>query len=157
VIRAERRDDGFHVFMPPQPAARWAVTAAAESDGLAVTGLWVGDRQDDEPGHPMGARMPLRLLTGTIGEMAPGERGWAATNALTVDEAGAWSIDPAQPLGHEPHRATPLRVLRDDDGFRVHSDLPAAEWLPVETHSTESAPVLTAMLAGITYSPASPD
>jgi hypothetical protein len=151
VIRAERRPDGFHVFLPPQPAARWPVTAAAETDGPTVSALWVGDRQDHEPGHPHAARVPLRLLAGTIGEMAADERGWASADALAVDAEGTWSIDPAQPLSHQPHRATPLRVLRDADGFRVHSDIPAAEWLPEESHPEGSEPVLTAMLAGVTY------
>jgi hypothetical protein len=155
VIRAERRADGFHVFLPPQPAARWPVTAAAETDGLAVSALWVGDRQDHEPGHPHAARVPLRLLAGTIGEMAADERGWASTEALAIDADGIWTIDPAQPLSHEPHRATPVRVLRDADGFRVHSDIPAAEWLPQEGPQEGSEPVLTAMLAGVTY-PAAP-
>jgi DnaJ domain len=154
VIRAERRADGFHVFLPPQPAARWPVTAAAETDGLAVSALWVGDRQDHEPGHPHAGRVPLRLLAGTIGEMAADERGWASMEALAVDTDGVWSIDPAQPLSQEPHRATPVRVLRDADGFRVHSDIPAADWPPEEAAQDGSEPVLTAMLAGVTYPPA---
>ena len=70
VIRVECRADGLHVFMPPQPSARWPVSAAAETDGLAVAALWVGDRQGDDPGSPVAARLPLRLMTATVGEMA---------------------------------------------------------------------------------------
>ena len=153
VIRVERRADGFHVFMPPQPSARWPVTAAAESDGLAVAALWVGDRQDDEPGRAPATRLPLRLMTGRVGEMAVAERGWVAREALAVDDEGNWTIDLDQPLSHEPHRATPVRVLRDTDGFRVHSDIEAAEWSPATSRPSGSTAVLTAMLAGVTHPP----
>jgi DnaJ domain len=157
VIRVERRADGHHVFMPPQPSARWAVGPAAETDGLSVAALWVGDRQEGEPGSAPAARLPLRLITGTVGEMAVDDRGWVAHDALAVDAEGAWSLDLAQPVSHEPHRATPLRVLRDADGFRVHSDLPAAEW-PAETLAdTPRGPVLTAMLAGVPHPTRSAD
>jgi hypothetical protein len=153
VIRVERRADGFHVFMPPQPSARWAVNAAAETAGLAVAALWVGDRQDHEPGTATTARLPLRLMTGTVGEMAVDEVGWVAREALAVDGDGNWAIDPAQPIGHEPHHATPVRVLRDSDGYRVHSDIPAEAWSPAE--SLPGSAVLTALLAGVAH-PASP-
>lgn len=151
VIRVEHRPDGFHVFMPPQPSARWAVNRAAETEGLAVGALWVGDRQDHEPGATTTARLPLRLMTGTVGEMDVDEVGWVAREALAVDEEGSWSIDPAQPLGHEPHQATPVRVLRDSDGYRVHSDLAAEAWSPAPAASPPGAPVLTALLAGVAY------
>lgn len=151
VIRVERRDDGLHVFIPPQPSARWPVSAAAETDGLAVAALWVGDRQDDEPGRLGGARLPLRLMTETVGDMAVDEVGWVAREALAVDGDGNWGIDPAQPIGHEPHRATPVRVLRDADGFRVHSDIPAAQWSPATVLPADSLAVLAALLAGIAH------
>jgi DnaJ domain len=149
VIRVERRADGLHVFMPPQPSARWAVNPAAETAGLAVAALWVGDRQDHEPGTATTARLPLRLMTGTVGEMAVDEVGWVAREALAVDGDGSWVIDPAQPIGHEPHHATPVRVLRDTDGYRVHSDIPAEAWSPAE--SLSGSVVLTALLAGVAY------
>lgn len=148
VIRVEHRSDGFHVFMPPQPSARWAVGADAEAEGLAVTALWVGDRQDGGPGSASAARLPLRLIGATIGEMTVGERGWASAAALGVDTAGVWSIDLAQPLSQEPHRATRLRVLRDADGYRVHSDLAPSEWAALDRDWLRRAPVLDAILAG---------
>lgn len=151
VIRVERRADGLHVFMPPQPSARWAVNSAAETAGLALAALWVGDRQDHEPGVASTARLPLRLMTGTVGEMAVDEVGWVAREALAVDAEGSWAIDPAQPIGHEPHHATPVRVLRDSDGYRVHSDLPAEAWSPAESISGDA--VLTALLAGVVHPP----
>ncbi len=147
VIRVERRGDGHHVFMPPQPSARWPLSEAAETDGLGVAALWVGDRQDDEPGHPAAARMPLRLMTGTVGEMSVDGRGWVAAEALAVDAKGGWSLALAEPVGSVPHRATPVRVLRDADGFRVASELAAAEWAASDAADTHGrAPVLEAML-----------
>ena len=158
VIRVERRGDGHHVFMPPQPSARWPLSEAAETDGLAVATLWVGDRQDDEPGHATVARMPLRLVTGTVGEMAVDERGWVARDALAVDADGNWSLNGGEPLGQVPHRATPVRVLRDADGFRVHSDLPAAEWAPTSAgDARRRVPVLEATLAGLPQQASAPD
>ncbi len=151
VIRVERRADGFHVFLPPQPSARWTVSTAAENDGLAVAALWVGDRQDDDGEGAATARAPLRLLTDRVGEMAVDDRGWVAVEALSVDAEGAWAIDLAQPVGRTPHHATPVRVLRDEDGFRVHSEIPAEEWTPVEAHAEDSAAVLVALLAGVTH------
>ena len=50
-----------------------------------MAALWVGDRQDQGPGHAAAARMPLRLMTGTVGEMAVDARGWVAAEALAVD------------------------------------------------------------------------
>jgi hypothetical protein len=150
VIRVELRGDGHHVFLPPQPSARWAVGTVAETDGVAVAALWVGDRQESDPGAAA-PRLPLRLITGTVGEMAVGDHGWAARDALAVDSAGGWSIDLAEPAGHEPHHATPLRVLRDADGFRVHSDLPADAWAPQEPAGSSRAPVLALMLAGVAH------
>jgi DnaJ domain len=155
VIRVERRAEGFHVFMPPQPSARWPLTVAAETDGLSVAALWVGDRQDDEPGSAPGPRVPLRLMDGTVGEIAVGERGWVAEEALAVDDEGNWTLDLAQPIVHQSHRATPVRVLRDEDGFRVHSDIAAAAWPPTAAAPGRTA-VLTALLAGVTHPPASP-
>jgi DnaJ domain len=152
VIRVERRGDGHHVFMPPQPSARWPLSEAAETDGLAVAALWVGDRQDDEPGHTTAARMPLRLMTGTVGEMAVDARGWVARDALALDTEGNWSLSVSEPLGQVPHRATPVRVLRDADGFRVRSDLPAAEWAPTSPGEVRRRiPVLEATLAGLPH------
>jgi hypothetical protein len=151
VIRVERRADGHHVFMPPQPSTHWRVGTSAETDGIAVAALWVGDREQSEPGSGAVARLPLRLVTGTVGEMAAGERGWVAHEALEVDTAGRWTIDLAQPVGLEPHRSTPLRVLRDADGFRVHSDLAAAHWSPSGGAGASRVPVLAAMLAGVSH------
>jgi DnaJ domain len=156
VIRVERRPDGFHVFLPPQPSARWAVSTAAESGGLAVAALWVGDRQDDDGEGAATARAPLRLLTDRVGEMAIDDRGWVAVEALSVDAEGVWAIDLAQPVGRAPHHATPVRVLRDEDGFRVHSEVPAEEWTPVDAHAEASAAVLVALLAGVTHPVAGP-
>lgn len=150
VIRVERRGDGHHVFMPPQPSARWPISEAAETDGLAVAALWVGDRQDDEPGHATAARMPLRLMSGTVGEMAVDAQGWVAREALAVEEGGRWSLATGEPLGQGPHRATPVRVVRDAHGFRVHSDLPAADWtVGGAAQSPRRIPVLEATLAGL--------
>jgi hypothetical protein len=152
VIRVERRADGHHVFIPPQPSARWRVSGAAETDGLAVAALWVGERQDGAPGPGSGARLPLRLISGCVGEMTAGDRGWTSEDALAAHAGGEWSIDLAQPLSSHPHRSTRLRVLRDADGFRVHSDLPASAWTPQETPSGDGhAPVLAVILAGQHY------
>jgi DnaJ domain len=150
VIRVERRGDGHHVFMPPQPSARWPLSEAAETDGLAVAALWVGDRQDDEPGHATAARMPLRLMTGTVGEMAVDASGWVAREALSLDAEGSWSLTAGEPMGQVPHRATPVRVHRDTDGFHVHSDLPVMEWAPTSQHDPRRrVPVLEVTLAGM--------
>jgi hypothetical protein len=151
VIRVERRDDGHHVFMPPQPSARWGVGTAAEAEGMAIAALWVGDRQEADPGSPAAARLPLRLIATTVGAMAVDDRGWVSREALAVDGEGGWTLDLAQPVSQEPHRATPLRVLRGADGFRVHSDLRADEWGASEAAGSDRAPVLTAMLAGAEY------
>jgi hypothetical protein len=150
VIRVERHPDGHHVYLPPQPSARWPLNAAAETDGLLVSALWIGDRQDGEPGSAAASRLPLRLLYGTVGDMEVGARGWAPREALAVDESGAWALDPAQPVGNAPHHATPLRVLREADGFRVHAEASAKEWLPAETPA-QWLPVLTVILAGRQY------
>jgi hypothetical protein len=153
-IRVERRGDGHHVFMPPQPLARWPVAVAADSEGLAVAALWVGDRQDGEAGSASAARVPLRLMSGTIGEMAVDERGWVACEALAVDDDGTWTLDPAQPVSPEPHRTTPVRVLRDEDGFRVHGEMPASDWQRGgHGEAAGRLPVLTAILAGASYPP----
>jgi hypothetical protein len=150
VIRVERRGDGHHVFMPPQPSARWPLSEAAETDGLTVAKLWVGDRQDDEPGHGAAARMPLRLMTGTVGEMAAGTRGWVAATALAVAPDGSWSLAVGEPVSRVPHRATPVRVLRDDDGFRVQSALRAELWAAAGADDgPRRVPVLNALLAGM--------
>ncbi|HEY7928059.1 MAG TPA: J domain-containing protein [Candidatus Dormibacteraeota bacterium] len=154
VIRVERRGDGLHVFIPPQPSARWAVGGEAENEGLAVAALWVGGRQDGSDGSPSAAKVPLRLIGNTVGEMAPGDRGWTLAAALAVDPAGVWSIDLAQPVSREPHRDARLRVLRDDDGFRVHADLPASEWSPAASPEDDGrATVVDAILAGMRYPP----
>jgi hypothetical protein len=150
-IRVERRHDGHHVFMPPQPAARWHVGTAAETDGIAVVALWVGDRQENGPGSHSGARLPLRLMGGIVADMAVDDRGWVAREALAVDPDGVWTIDLAQPVSNEPHRAAPLRVLRDADGFRVNSDLPATSWEAEDTAGASHAPVLAAELAGVPH------
>jgi hypothetical protein len=150
VIRVERRPDGHHVFMPPQPSARWPISEAAETDGLAVAALWIGDRQHHQEGQATAARMPLRLMTGTIAEMAVDAGGWVAEQALSVDAVGAWSLDPAEPVAGSPHPATPVRVLRGGDGFRVRSDLPAASWPPTAhgpTRGPRRIAVLSAELA----------
>jgi hypothetical protein len=148
VIRVERRGDGHHVFMPPQPSARWPLSVAADNAGLAVAALWVGDRQDQEPGHAAPARMPLRLMTGTVAELAVGDRGWVAAEALAVDPEGAWSLDATQPVSRAPHHACPVRVSLDSAGYHVHSDTPAAAWAPTATvHSRDRVPVLTVELA----------
>ncbi|MDQ6847360.1 MAG: J domain-containing protein [Candidatus Dormibacteraeota bacterium] len=144
VIRVERRGDGHHVFMPPQPAARWPISEIAESEGLRVAKLWVGERQGDEAGHAASARMPLRLMTGTLAEMAVDARGWVAAEALAVDGEGAWSLTLSEPVSRHPHRATPVRVLRDPDGFRVQIQLPPAAWPPTQTGAgLGRAPVLS--------------
>lgn len=57
-VRVDRRDDGFHVFLSPQPAARWLPGDAAFA-GPAVVALWVGDRQSDRDGLP---HLPDRLI-----------------------------------------------------------------------------------------------
>ncbi len=152
VIRVERRGDGHHVFMPPQPPARWLLSHAAETEGLAVAALWVGDRQADEPGHGGAARMPLRLMTGLVADLEVGACGWVAAEALAVDAEGRWSLDPAEPVGTAPHHATPLRVSRESDGLRVHSDLPAAAWAPAANPGpARRAAVRTAELAGVSH------
>ncbi len=152
VIRVERRADGLHVFMPPQPSARWAVGSQAETEGLAVAALWVGERQDGSDGSPAGAQLPLRLIGNTIGEMEPGDRGWTPAGALAVDADGVWSLDLAQPVSPGPHRDARLRVLRDLDGFRVHADLPASEWSPSASPGDDGrAAIVDAILAGIRY------
>jgi hypothetical protein len=151
VIRVERRADGHHVFMPPQPSARWGVGTAAETEGMAIAALWVGDRQEGDPGSPAAAQLPLRLVTATVGEMAVDDRGWVSRDALAVDGEGGWSLDLAQPVSQEPHHATPLRVLRDADGFRVHSDLRADGWQASDSAGSGRAHVLTAMLAGVEH------
>ena len=57
-VRIDRRDDGFHVFLSPQPAARWLPGDDALL-GPAVVALWVGDRQSDRDGLP---HLPDRLV-----------------------------------------------------------------------------------------------
>ncbi|HEX4755962.1 MAG TPA: J domain-containing protein [Candidatus Dormibacteraeota bacterium] len=153
VIRVERRADGLHVFLPPRPSARWKVGSEAETEGMAVAALWVGEHPDGPLGSPSAARVPLRLLGGTVGEMELGARGWTAAGALSIDGDGLWTIDLAQPVSAEPHPQTRLRVLRDADGFRVHADLPASEWSPtVDPGEDGRAPVVDAILAGTRYS-----
>jgi hypothetical protein len=153
VIRVERRRDGHHVFMPPQPSARWPLSEAAESDGLEVAALWVGDRQDREPAHGVAARMPLRLMTGTVGEMEVEAHGWVSADALALDAEGGWSLDPAEPVSSAPHGSCPVRVHRDAAGYRVHSDLSAAMWPPTAAPAAhDRVGVLTAELG----SPAPP-
>jgi hypothetical protein len=158
VIRVERRGDGHHVFMPPQPSARWPLSGAAETHGLAVAALWVGDRQDLDEGQASAARMPVRLMTGTIAQMAVDAAGWVAKEGLAVDAEGAWSLDSAEPVSHEPHPATPVRVRREGDGFRVHSELPGAAWAPAAAPSVplrghERVVVLSAELGADSYPP----
>jgi hypothetical protein len=152
VIRVERRADGLHVFMPPQPSARWAVGSAAETDGLAVAALWVGERQDGASGSPSAATVPLRLIGNTVGEMRLGDRGWTSAGALAVDADGSWTIDLAQPVSPDPHREARLRILREADGFRVHTDLAASEWSAGANPADDGrAPVVDAILAGTRY------
>jgi hypothetical protein len=118
-----------------------------------VAALWVGEHPDGPPGSPSAARVPRRLLGGTVGEMELGDRGWAAAGALAIDVDGVWTIDLAEPVSADPHRDTRVRVLRDADGFRVHADLPASEWSPtVDPDGDGRAPVVDAILAGIRYS-----
>ena len=64
-VRVERRADGHHVFLPPQPAALWE-PGGSPVDGIPVTGLWVGDRQQEvgADGSPL---LPLRLVAGAGG------------------------------------------------------------------------------------------
>jgi hypothetical protein len=151
-IRVERRVDGFHVFMPPQPSARWSVGTEAETEGLAVAAVWVGEHPDGPPGSPTAARVPLRLLRGTVGEMALGDRGWTSAAALAVDAEGAWSVDLAQPVSQDPHREVRVRILREVDGFRIHTDLPASEWAPSASQGEDGrSPVVDAILAGVRY------
>lgn len=157
VIRVERRQDGLHVFLPPQPSTRWAVSRGAETEGLAVAALWVGERQDGVPGSASGVRLPLRLVACTVGEMAVGDRGWTAATALAAHADGSWSLDVGQPVSPEPHRATRLRVLRDEDGFRVHSDLAAGEFTgSSSSEGSGRAPVVSAILAGTQFPASEP-
>lgn len=147
-VRVDCRADGFHVFMPPQPSMRWPLSAAADTGGLAVAALWVGDRQEDH--GATAPRMPLRLLGGTIAEMTVDERGWASMEALTVDPVGHWFVDGAEPLHAEPHPATPLRVMRDAVGYWVHSELPPHRWTPGEQPQPSRRVVVAgAILGGI--------
>lgn len=156
VIRVERRTEGLHVFIPPQPPARWALDGRAETEGLAVVALWVGERQDGPEGSASAVRVPLRLIGDTVGEMAPGDRGWTSASALVTDGEGGWSLVAAEPVNREPHRATRLRILRDDDGFRVHSELPASAFPSSAARDGEArVQVVAAILAGIQY-PAPP-
>ena len=112
--------------------------------------LWVGDRQDDHPGHAAAARMPRRLMTGTVAEMAVDAHGWVAAEALAVDEQRRWSLDPAEPVNGQPHRATPVRVHREAGGYSVQSDLPAEHWVPTSPGHDQRALVLSATFAGST-------
>ncbi len=105
VIRVERRGDGHHVFMPPQPSARWPLSAAADTEGLAVAALWVGDRQDQEPGHAAAARMPLRLMTGTVGELALRQRRLGGRRGARGRPRGRLDAGP----GRSPSAARPTR------------------------------------------------
>lgn len=152
VIRVERRGDGHHVFMPPQPVAHWALDDTAETHGMAVAALWVGERQDGVAGSPAAARVPLRLISGRVGEMRVGDRGWTSIGALARDGDAGWSIDLAEPVSPHPHIATRLRVLRDADGFRVHADVAASAWRPADqARNGDRAPVVAAILAGTQY------
>jgi hypothetical protein len=152
VIRVERRGDGHHVFMPPQPSARWPLSNAADTEGLAVAALWVGDRQDVDPANARVARMPLRLMAGTVADLAVDATGWVAAEALAVDHDGLWTLDLAEPVSSAPHRATPVRVARETHGLRVHSDLPAAAWVPSAPRApARRAAVLSADLARVSY------
>jgi hypothetical protein len=136
VIRVERRADGHHVFLPPQPAARWPLSLAAETDGLAVAALWVGDRQDAGAGSTGLARMPLRLMTGTVAEMPVDAWGWVTADALAVDPEGAWSLDATEPVSRAPHPSAPVRVVRTPDGFHAYSRLPDVAWAPLAGTAT---------------------
>ena len=148
VIRVEQRAEGLHVFMPPQPSARWELDDEAETAGLAIAALWVGERQDGPSGSARAARLPRRLVGRSVAELAPGERGWAAAGALERHPDGSWSLDPEEPVSRQPHRATPLRIVRDDEGLRVHSELPAASFVVTERVADRArSAVLTALLA----------
>lgn len=57
-VRVDRRADGFHVFLSPQPAARWLPNDDALV-GPVVVALWVGDRMSDRDGLP---HLPDRLV-----------------------------------------------------------------------------------------------
>ncbi len=155
VIRVERRRDGHHVFMPPQPSARWPLSMAADAEGLAVAALWVGDRQDQGPGHAAAARMPLRLMSGTVAEMPIDARGWVAAEALAVHPDGTWTLDGVEPVSSVPHHACPVRVVRDSAGYRVRSDLPAATWVPAHG-GPERVAVLSAELGAVPPAPRPP-
>ncbi|MDQ2960823.1 MAG: J domain-containing protein [Candidatus Dormibacteraeota bacterium] len=152
-VRVDRRGDGFHVFMPPQPSVRWPITADADAVGLAIAALWAGDRQEDH-GAPS-PRMPRRLLGRTIAEMECDTTGWASTAALHLDGSGRWLLDGAEPLASEPHPSIPLRVLRDETGYWVHSDLGTDHWPAVEVPDGLAAiPVDGGQLAGVSIEPA---
>lgn len=154
VIRVEQRADGIHVFMPPQPTARWPISRAAEAAGLAIVSLHVGDRQDGETGPESAAQLPLRLVRSSVGDMEDGERGWVAPAAITVDELGVWYIDLRQARGPEPHVDTPVRVFRDGDGWRAHSELAPARWTPGSTPDPAThRPLAALILAGDAFPP----
>ncbi len=75
--------------------------------------------------------MPLRLVTGTVAQLAADATGWVAADALAVDGEGRWTLDPGEPVNGAPHPANPVRVTRVGDGYHVRSDIPAEAWAPV--------------------------
>lgn len=126
-VRVERRPDGHHVFMPPQPSTRWPVSVVAASHGIAVSVLWVGDKQESAPraSQRRAPFMPLRLLADTVGAMRAGSRAWTALEGLVMDAENTCWLDGMQPAITQPDPATPVRVVRDADGYRVHCERPA--------------------------------
>lgn len=154
-VRIDLRSDGYHVFIPPGPTHRWRLSTRT---GLAVAALWVGDRQQPdtaafEAALPRGAHrgtphLPGRLLAETVGSAAAGRLRWTVAAAVRRAES-TFYVQLDEAVSDSPSMLTPVRVLRDDSGFSVHTDLPAQAFAGItDPPADRFAPVREAIIGG---------
>ena len=147
-VRVERRREGYHVTLPREVRHRWAVSPRASAVGLRLATLGIGDTGSGIVGrNPL---LPSYLLSGRIGTMVEGERGWTVASALVVEPSGRCWIDGNESLSGEPTITNSVRIECYATGLYAVADGTPEAWARRELHpSPHHIELAGAVLGGV--------